>query len=252
MKAISPLDQNDQARTTWEQGQAAAERAQPQAQPSHDPAQVPEAVSPGNELPLKPVDMSSIYPTFDVTSHTPPSTGSVSHEGMAQPKSLALDKRPWWVAAGVYLLAGLQLLSLVQLFLSGSTPSLIDAIGAIITGALAFGLLSWRQTARKIYLVLAVLVIGGTWFNVYRIDASMRSSQTRFEAEVMRLESRTPSLTSQEQRELDQLQEKMATTHAAYGNDMRPKIIRIAIMTTAVPIVAVVFLFLPRVRSEFS
>jgi hypothetical protein len=253
MKTISPLDPDHEARNTWEQGQAAAQSAHPETQTTQDEITMPsQAATPTNEPFLKPVDMTGIYPTVDVTSHAPPSTGSISHDVALQSRDLLPERAPLWVTAGVYLLGGLQLLSLVQLFLSGATPSFIDALGAILTGALAFGLLSWREIARKAYLVLALIIIGGMWVNVYRIDTSMRTSQARFESEVERLESKTPAMTSQERRQLDQVKERIANTTSAYNSNLRPKLIRIAVMTTAVSTAAVVFLFLPRVRGEFS
>jgi len=250
MKSIDPLSADDADRQRWN------DRPVEQETPVADSMPSAESADPSmqQEHFLQPVDMSSLYPQI-ADRQGPLPTGTVSASGQEHVADIehvsAPQKRGVW-SLGVYIIGLLILADVVTLFLSGREPSIFEAVVTILTATLAFGLLTWRELARKICVAMLVIIIGLSWWSVYTAHQLQSALQTQIATHEdaiarMRIGGATSALIEREESRLAEAKE----TQQAWPSFQRALFVRAATAGVFYG-AAVVYLSLPRIRQEFS
>lgn len=247
MKSIQPLGSDDEARQQWEQRPVEAAQEQVTSSPQEQPLAQTEHF-------LRPVDMSALYPQVK-DRQGPLSTGTVSSEAQKHVADLEyVTQKPkrGLLAIGVYILGVLILADVATLLFVGREPSILEATAAILVATVAFGLLTWRELARKVCVAGLVVMIIASWWFVYAAHQSHTALSTQIATHEdtisrMRAGGAGDAIIADEQQLLDEAKQTQALW-PAYR-------VGILVRATAYGLLyggAVIYLSLPRVRQEFS
>lgn len=187
------------------------------------PIPAPEATSSPAAAQLQPVvaPVPTIAPAPDIypqaTRGSSVSDEYSAHFGVAASSNPALTSTPKpRLPVGVYIIAGLSLLSLLLGFIFDGESSAIYWIATVLQLLLAIGLLLRNNLARIVFMVIAVLGIVGAGITVLNImnikdrgDQLYHAAQVAYADEKVQLHGNVPAEQKQQMQQLDTAEQRI-------------------------------------------